>query len=38
VGLDHLDPAAVDVAAWAADPHALVVPDAGEELYRLRTA
>ena len=36
VGLDHLDPDAVDVAAWAADPHTLVVPDAGEELYRLR--
>lgn len=38
VGLDHLDPAAVDLAAWDADPQALVVPDAGEELYRLRTA
>jgi nickel-dependent lactate racemase len=34
--LDHLDPAEVDPAAWAADPDTLVVPDAGEDLYRLR--
>ena len=34
--LDYLDPAAVDVEAWAADPHTLVVPDAGEDLFRLR--
>jgi nickel-dependent lactate racemase len=34
--LDYLDPADVDIAAWAADPNALVVPQAGEELYRLR--
>ena len=34
--LDYLDPAAVDVAGWEADPDALVVPHAGEELYRLR--
>ena len=34
--LDYLDPAEVDVAAWTADPDALVVPEAGEELYRLR--
>jgi hypothetical protein len=26
----------VDPAAWAADPDTLVVPDAGEDLYRLR--
>ena len=37
VGLDHLDPDAVDVAAWSHDPRTLVVPDAGEELYRLRS-
>ncbi len=35
VNLDYLDPAAVDPAAWAADPGTLVVPDAGEDLYRL---
>ena len=34
--LDYLDPADVDIAAWSADPDALVVHDAGEELYRLR--
>jgi nickel-dependent lactate racemase len=38
VNLDYLDPADVDPAAWAADPDTLVVPDAGEELYRLRSA
>jgi hypothetical protein len=26
----------VDPVAWAADPATLVVPDAGEDLYRLR--
>jgi nickel-dependent lactate racemase len=36
VGLDYLDPALVDPVAWAADPGTLVVPDAGEVLYRLR--
>ena len=36
VNLDYLDPAQVDPAAWAAHPGALVVPDAGEDLYRLR--
>ena len=34
--LDYLDPGDVDVVAWAADVDALVVPEAGEELYRLR--
>ncbi|MFE5325277.1 lactate racemase domain-containing protein [Embleya sp. NPDC056575] len=34
--LGHLDPAAVDFAAFAADPHTLVVPQAGEILHRLR--
>ena len=29
-------PAAVDAEGWAADPGTLVVPDAGEVLYRLR--
>jgi hypothetical protein len=33
--LDYLDPAQVAPAAWAADPDTLVVPDAGEDLYRL---
>jgi nickel-dependent lactate racemase len=36
INLDYLDPAAVDPVAWAADPDTLVVPDAGEDLYRLR--
>jgi nickel-dependent lactate racemase len=34
--LDYLDPAAVDPAAFAADPDTLVVPQAGEVLFRLR--
>jgi nickel-dependent lactate racemase len=34
--LDYLDPAKVDASAWAAEPDTLVVPDAGEDLYRLR--
>ncbi len=37
--LGYLDPAGIDVAAWTAraetDPDLLVVPDAGEELFRL---
>ncbi len=36
VNLGYLALEAVDPAAWAADPDALVVPDAGEVLYRLR--
>jgi len=36
VGLDHRDPSTVDPVAWADDPDTLVVPDAGEQLYRLR--
>ncbi|MGW6130044.1 lactate racemase domain-containing protein [Cellulomonas sp. NPDC055163] len=35
--LDYLDPAEVEVDAWAADPDTLVVPQAGEVLHRLRT-
>jgi hypothetical protein len=34
--LGYLHPADVDIAAWEADPEALVVHDAGEVLYRLR--
>jgi nickel-dependent lactate racemase len=34
--LSYLDPAEVDVGAWSSDPDTLVVPDAGEVLYRLR--
>ncbi|MYS86746.1 lactate racemase domain-containing protein [Embleya scabrispora] len=34
--LGHLDPSAVDFAAFAADPDTLVVPQAGEVLHRLR--
>ena len=36
VNLDYLDPAEVDPAAWAADPDTMVVPRAGEDLFRLR--
>ncbi len=36
VNLDYLDPAGIDPEAWAADPETLVVPDAGEDLFRLR--
>jgi len=34
--LGYLDPASVDLDAMRADPGTLVVPDAGEVLYRLR--
>ncbi|MDI3403402.1 lactate racemase domain-containing protein [Streptomyces cavernicola] len=34
--LDYLDPGSVDIAAYQADPDTLVVPQAGEVLYRLR--
>jgi len=37
VNLDYLDPTTVDAKRWASDPDALVVPDAGEDLYRLRS-
>ena len=36
INLDYLDPAEVDPDAWADDPDTLVVPQAGEVLYRLR--
>jgi lactate racemase len=36
INLDYLDPRTIDPAAWASDPDTLVVPDAGEVLYRLR--
>jgi hypothetical protein len=36
VNLGYLYPASVDVDAWRSDPDTLVVPDAGEVLYRLR--
>jgi len=36
--LDHLDPASVDLAAYAHDPDTFVVPQAGEVLFRLRPA
>ena len=35
--LGYLAPQAVDAEAWASDPDTLVVRDAGEVLYRLRT-
>jgi nickel-dependent lactate racemase len=36
VSLNYLDPATVDVEAYAADPDTFVEPHAGEVLYRLR--
>jgi nickel-dependent lactate racemase len=36
VNLDYLDPAEVNPEAWAGDPDTLVVPHAGEDLFRLR--
>ena len=36
INLDYLDPAEVDPTDWATDPDTLVVPQAGEVLYRLR--
>jgi nickel-dependent lactate racemase len=36
--LNYLDPASVDVDAYAADPDTFVVPQAGEVLYRLRSS
>jgi nickel-dependent lactate racemase len=38
LALGYLDPASVDAAAWKKDPDTLVVPRAGEMLYRLRTS
>lgn len=35
LGLAWIDPDSIDPATWAADPATLVVPDAGETLYRL---
>ena len=35
INLDYLDPAEVDPDRWADDPDTLVVPQAGEVLYRL---
>jgi nickel-dependent lactate racemase len=36
INLGYRDPATIDPAAWQKDPDTLVVPDAGEDLYRLR--
>ena len=36
LALSYLDPATIDVEEWSRDPETLVVPDAGEILYRLR--
>lgn len=36
LGLGWRDPASIDPDEWARDPDTLVVPDAGEVLYRLR--
>ena len=36
VNLDYLDPNLVDLTAYEADPDTLVIPQAGEVLFRLR--
>ena len=36
VNLSYLDPASIDVSQWAKDESVLVVPKAGEMLYRLK--
>jgi nickel-dependent lactate racemase len=36
INLNYRDPRTIDVDAWAAHPQTLIVPDAGEDLYRLR--
>jgi lactate racemase len=36
VNLDYLDPATINMGDWAADPDTLMVPRAGEDLFRLR--
>ncbi|MGI8870404.1 MAG: lactate racemase domain-containing protein [Mycobacteriales bacterium] len=36
VALDYRDPASIDIEEWTRDPDTLVVPDAGEVLFRLR--
>src|SRR3954449_8791598 len=36
INLGYRDPATIDPAAWEQDPDTLVVPDAGEDLFRLR--
>jgi hypothetical protein len=38
IGLGYLDPATIDVEAWKQDPDTLVVPRAGEMLYRVRAS
>ncbi|MGV1009737.1 MAG: lactate racemase domain-containing protein [Dermatophilaceae bacterium] len=38
IGVGYLDPAAVDLEAMDADPLTVVVPNAGEILYRVRSA
>ena len=37
VALHYRDPAGIDIDEWRADPHTLVVENAGETLYRLRS-
>jgi nickel-dependent lactate racemase len=37
INLGYLDPATVDVGTWKKDPDTLVVPRAGEMLYRVTT-
>jgi nickel-dependent lactate racemase len=36
INLKHLDPAGIDIETWRADPDTLVVPRAGEVLFRVK--
>ncbi len=36
INLGYLDPGSIDIEAWSRDPHTLVVPRAGELLYRIK--
>ncbi len=36
INLGYLDPGSIDIAAWSRDPDTLVVPRAGEMLYRVK--
>jgi nickel-dependent lactate racemase len=38
LGLDYRDPATIDPAEWERDPDTLVVPNAGEILFRLKSS
>jgi nickel-dependent lactate racemase len=37
INLNYLDPAGIDPGEWASESNTMVVPNAGEDLYRLRS-